>query len=78
MANERQAQARAEAARRHPGQSSISQMKREEFMRGWLAADANQKPHTITRAEFLAALETRRGDGLEDTLGLLGIEVTDE
>ena len=101
MSDTRLDQARAEAERRWPRNQSpddpypegrrrrMSMDRRIGFELGVVWADANPKPHTITRAEFLEALDAHVGLGasgdwvtVEDMLiaafMAAGIEVRDE
>lgn len=83
MSDERLAQARAEAERRWPlmGLDEESRV-RSAFRAGVVWADANPKPHTITRSELAHVawmLQNLPEDRIAAMLpGLLGIEVTDD
>ena len=78
--SDRLAQARAEAERRYPGgrRRFTEANLQAAFRQGWLAADANPKPRTITRKELnTAMLRAPRGSGGAGVLAQLGIEVED-
>ena len=80
--SDRLTQARAEAERRYPhhGEDIGDAYGYGHFMDGWLAADANPQPRTITLAQSEAILEAGRTGRYEDheaALRAAGIEVDD-
>lgn len=90
--SDRLAQARAEAERRiATKRERLWDTEGEHLSHSWGAgfqagfregsewADANQKPHTITRKELnTAMLRAPRGSGAAGVLAQLGIEVADD
>ena len=91
---DRAAEASAEAERRYPeswdhyndepvDDWGYSECQREAFCAGVVWADANPKPHTITRAQCEDAMALLRPDiygdvtGVEDMLESLGVKVLD-
>lgn len=91
--SDRHEQARAEAERRYPAYPEFDQDDRDHtnamryiFLGGVEWADANPKPHTITRDElrtfkttwWLADRKGLEGSRVEYALRSIGIEVEDE